>query len=289
MRLERVAVRRGLGADAHALLLVAHLVPDVALGETARERLRGEHLGLAAPEVGVRDVLRGAERVALPAPASLLDAGDGDRQLRARADEDADVEDPVLLRADELLAVVEQHGAVGRVLDDELGHRARVRRLRDPEPARQRLVERDVGRDRVAAGEERCDDDPAVLHGLAELEGVECHGGSPFGFTRESGVGAAGLTSPADSAARKIRPCRTRLSSRCAMRGMPRTNDCWRTGRSISSSRAGSRRSAAGASRGCAAPSVRTSRRRCASGCGASSRQASTATGGCRFASSSTP
>ena len=67
------------------------------------------------------------------------------------------------------------------------------------EAARQRLVERDVGRDRVVAGEERCDDDPAVLHGLAELEGVECHGGSPLGFTRESGVGAAGLTSPVDA------------------------------------------------------------------------------------------
>ena len=134
---------------------------------------------------GVRDVRRGAELVAQPAPAPLLDARDGDRQLRARADEDADVEDPVLLRADEFLAVVEQHRAVGRVLDEELGHRARGRRLRDPEPARQRLVERDVRRDRVAAGEERCDDDPAVLHGLAELEGVECHGRISF---RREGV-----------------------------------------------------------------------------------------------------
>ena len=43
-------------------------------------------------------------------PAALLDAGDGDRQLRAGADEHRDVEDPVLLGADELLAVVEQHG-----------------------------------------------------------------------------------------------------------------------------------------------------------------------------------
>ena len=37
-------------------------------------------------------------------------------------------------------------------------------------PRGQRLVERDVVGDRVAAGEERCDDDAAVLHGLAELE-----------------------------------------------------------------------------------------------------------------------
>jgi hypothetical protein len=64
---------------------------------------------------------RGAEAVALAAPASLLDARDGDRELRARADEDADVEDPVLLRADELLAVVEQDGVVREVLDESSG------------------------------------------------------------------------------------------------------------------------------------------------------------------------
>ena len=53
---------------------------------------------------------------------------------------------------------------------------------------------------------------------------------------------------------RKIRPCPRRPTSRCAMRGMPRTSDCWRPGRSTSCSPAGSRRSAAAASRRCAAP-----------------------------------
>ena len=237
----------------------------------------------------MRDVLRGAEHVAPPAPAALLDARDGDRQLRARADEDADVEDPVLLRADELLAVVEQHCAVGRVLDEELGHRARVRRLRDPEPARQRLVERDVGRDRVAAGEERCDDDPAVLHGLAELEGVECHGGSPLGFTREScvvcGPPYVAVSAPLVRSAHVRRD--SALDARCAgCRGQTTARE--------RRDRPPARRLGRDDPRQVHRPdarcrSVRTSRRRCASGCGGSSRQASTATGGSRFASSFTP
>ena len=110
-------------------------------------------------------------------PAALLDARDGDRQLRAGADEHGDVEDPVLLGADELLAVVEQHGHVERVDDRELGHRAGVRGLADREAARERLVERDVAGDRVAGREERRDHDAAVLDRVAELEGEGggCH------------------------------------------------------------------------------------------------------------------
>ena len=173
-------LRRRVGVDAHARLLLAQLVPHLALSGAEGEWLRSEHLRLAAPQVRVRDVVGRPERGAAPVPATLLDARDGDRQLRARLDEDADVEDPVLLRADELLAVVEQHPRARRVLDDELRHGARVGRLVDVEPARKRLVERDVGRERVALREERCHDDPAVLHGLAELEGVEWHGQSPF-------------------------------------------------------------------------------------------------------------
>jgi hypothetical protein len=49
---------------------------------------------------------RGRERRADVAPATLFDAGDGNRKLRLRADEHTDVQDPILLRAGELLAVV---------------------------------------------------------------------------------------------------------------------------------------------------------------------------------------
>ena len=129
----------------------------------------------------MRDVVAAAERGAGPPPAALLDAGDGDRQLRASLDEHGHVEDPVLLRADELLAVVEQHPCrrVG-LCTSELRHRAGVGGLVDTEAARERLVEGDVLRDRVAEGEERGDDDPAVLHGLAELEGLDVAWRSPL-------------------------------------------------------------------------------------------------------------
>ena len=53
--------------------------------------------------------------------------------------------------------------------------RCPTRRLADAQTARERLVERDVRGDRVVAREERCDDDPAVLGGLADLEEVLDH------------------------------------------------------------------------------------------------------------------
>ncbi len=197
MRLERVPAGRRVGGDAHARLLLVHLGPHLALRDAAGERLRREHLRLAPPEVRVRDVVGRPECGAASAPAALLDARDGDRQLRAGLDEHAHIEDPVLLRADELLAVVQQHARAGRVLDDELRHGARVGRLVDVEPARQRLVERDVRGDRVVLREERCHDDPAVLHGLAELEGVECHGVLLSGSRGSQASVRLCLTSPA--------------------------------------------------------------------------------------------
>jgi hypothetical protein len=46
----------------------------------------------------------------------------GDRQSRLRGSKDGDVEDPVLLRADELVAVVEEHVLLERVVEGELWH-----------------------------------------------------------------------------------------------------------------------------------------------------------------------
>ena len=57
-----------------------------------------------------------------------------------------------------------------RVHDQELGHAARLARLADTKPASERLVEREIARDRIALGEEWSDDDPTVLHGFADLE-----------------------------------------------------------------------------------------------------------------------
>jgi hypothetical protein len=43
----------------------------------------------------------------MPMASPLLDAGHRDRKLRPSPDEHADIENPVLLRSDELLAVEE--------------------------------------------------------------------------------------------------------------------------------------------------------------------------------------
>ena len=61
------------------------------------------------------------------------------------------------------------------LLGDELRHAAGLARLDDAEPARERLVERDVPRDRVVAREEGGDDDPAVLNRVTKLEEVLDH------------------------------------------------------------------------------------------------------------------
>jgi len=57
-------------------------------------------------------------------PATLLDAGDGNARLALRRDEHRHVQDPVLLRAEQLLAVVEEDARLERVRHEELGHGA---------------------------------------------------------------------------------------------------------------------------------------------------------------------
>ena len=117
-------------------------------------------------------VRRRPEAGARRAPASLLDARHGDGKLGLGGDEHGDVEDSILLRADELLAVVEQD-LLGKGVDDaQLRHGARLADLLDPEPARERLLEREVRRARIRGRKEGTDDDPTVLDGLAELEGL---------------------------------------------------------------------------------------------------------------------
>jgi hypothetical protein len=103
-------------------------------------------------------------------PAAFLDAGDGDERLAPRADQHGHVQDPVLFRAEQLLAVVEEHIRLDRVVDQELGHRAGRVDLADAEAERERLLERQVVGARSGAREERHDDGAAVLDRLAELD-----------------------------------------------------------------------------------------------------------------------
>ncbi len=221
VRCKRVAVGTGWRVDTHPMLFLADLAPDLVLRDAMGERLIGEQLGFAAAQVGVRDVRGRVEDGGVAVPPALLHAGDGDRQLCTSADQDRDVEDPVLLGTNELFAVVEQHARIERVDDRELGHRAGIRGLGDHEATRQRLVERDVVGNRVAGREEGCDDDAAVLDRIAEPKG-RGRGDqrmAPLVCARESrGVAAALTTELATSVAAH----RTR-QRRCQRRGQRRS------------------------------------------------------------------
>jgi hypothetical protein len=108
------------------------------------------------------------------------------RSLDARADENAHVEDPILLRADDLGAVVEEDIVRQGIRDDQLGHVARLAGLGDREPPRERGVEHEVSRARVAQREERCNDDPAVFDGALRpgTAAVWCARASSFRLKR---------------------------------------------------------------------------------------------------------
>ena len=102
------------------------VVPHLALvgprGQARRRRARWRVARFARRSAGSaacgagREVLGGARAV----PAPLLDAAHGHAHARAGADEDRDVERAVLLRAEHLLALVDEQRQVGRVLDDQV-------------------------------------------------------------------------------------------------------------------------------------------------------------------------
>ena len=101
------------------------LVPDLAL--RARGLRRGERLAhlRGSSRGAARDRRPGArgERLAVAraVPAAGLDAAHrAPASFAPRADEHRHVERAVLLRAEHLLALVEQHGDVGRVDDEQV-------------------------------------------------------------------------------------------------------------------------------------------------------------------------
>jgi hypothetical protein len=89
-------------------------------------------------------------------PPPLLYAGDRDRNFHAPCDHDADVEDAVLLGADQLIAIHQQDLPSRPVLEREFGdaaargHLGNLRKL-----AIERVVEQQVGGRRAVPGRER--------------------------------------------------------------------------------------------------------------------------------------
>ena len=94
----------------------------------------------------------------------------GRRAFECARDERELLDDPVLLRADELLALVEQDELVERVLDQELADDRLGVDLLDDEPACDGLVEADVLELRLVAREERDEREAAERALVAELE-----------------------------------------------------------------------------------------------------------------------
>src|SRR5437867_351401 len=94
--------------DIEAVSFLAERVPHLALRDSALERCRREPLRLPATKLRVGSV-RGRAKEGTPRmPAALLDARDRNARLALRGDEHGHVQDPVLLRAEQLLAVVEE-------------------------------------------------------------------------------------------------------------------------------------------------------------------------------------
>ena len=118
---------------------------------------------LHPPQRRVRGLRRRRERLAVAGavPAAVLDAAHRHAHARPGADEDRHVERPVLLRAEDLLALVQEHVGVGRVEHDEVVHRRALVELLDEEAAREAVGEGDVLGDRRRA-EQREDGERAV-------------------------------------------------------------------------------------------------------------------------------
>ncbi len=118
---QRVA-RRGHGV---ALEPRPDLAPHLALVGTrggARGRAAVDRLALGAPQLGIGRMRRGVEVLAVPAavPAALLDTAHGHVHAPARGHEEGGVEAAVLLRAEHLLALVDEQSEVGGVLEMEV-------------------------------------------------------------------------------------------------------------------------------------------------------------------------
>ena len=109
--------------------------------------------------------------MAAAVPAAGLDAAHGHLQLRASADEHGDVERPVLLGSEDLLALVEQDRLVGRVEHEQVVDRGVMLKLIDARAGGASLGEGHVLLLRCRP-EDRKDGERAVQVGLAEAQGL---------------------------------------------------------------------------------------------------------------------
>src|SRR5262249_47527149 len=129
--------RRRRRADGEEHLVYA--VPDGPLVREAQAFLleaSSDRLGLAVADLLAQHSLRGGKAGPRIAPAARLDAAHWDNDLGVRRHQDGDVDDAVLLGADQLLAVENENGQVAGVLHTKLGYVALCRHFRHSEGTR---------------------------------------------------------------------------------------------------------------------------------------------------------
>ena len=141
------------------------------------------------PHLGVHHELLVGKLVCGGMPAAGFDAAHRHNQAALLAHQDGGVQHPVLLGADELLAV-EDEDARGALIDHpQLGHRAAGADLGDVERAgAQRCRQRLVARPAVAPEGKRHHREAAVRLGLAQPQRAGEGGGRP-GLARLVGLG----------------------------------------------------------------------------------------------------
>ena len=157
------------GVDAHAGGFIGDVGPHaplIALAGAAPMQRLADIGGLAGAAAGVVGAAGAGELGGLGAPAPGLDAGDGDDDGPARRGQDAEVEDAVLLGADQFLAVQQQHRQVAVVDEAQLRHAAALAEFGDPGgPVRQGLVEEPVARLLRSRGQQGVEGEVEVLQG----------------------------------------------------------------------------------------------------------------------------
>jgi len=166
-----------LRVEAHAGGLAGDVGPDLRLvrggpppfGQTGADR--GD---LGRPAGGVVDPRRGVEERGRLGPPPLLDTGDGDHDLAPGRGQEGQVQDPVLLGPDQLLAVEQQDGALAPVDQTQLRDPPPLGDLGDLDlPLGQGLVQGQVERRRGRGGEQRKDCQVAEVLGGGEGEALE--------------------------------------------------------------------------------------------------------------------
>ncbi len=168
-----VAHRRGRRGGVELDLALIDRVPDLALvgaGLAPGDDVGAGATALHSPHPWVGRLRRGTESLAVPAtvPAAAFHAADRDRDLRTGGDQGRDVEDAVLLGAEDLLPLVEQHRLRAGVVDEQVIDRGAALELADRR-LRVRVGEGDVLETGNGA-EQRIDREGARDVGLADLD-----------------------------------------------------------------------------------------------------------------------